>query len=324
VPPVSPAGPPSCLTDPVLAIVAPGQGAQKPGMLADWLELDGLDATLAGWSTAAELDLRRLGTEADADEIKDTAVTQPLVVAAALLAAGQLEVPTSAVTAGHSVGELAAAAIAGVLDAEQATVLAGVRGRAMQAACALAPSSMAACMNPDISLVLAALEARNLVGANVNGGGQVVAAGSATDIAGLAASPPDGIRVIPLQVAGAFHTDYMSSAQLTLAPRIAELDPADPDRPLLTNSDGSVVDSGRRYLELLLGQLTSPVRWDRCMATFAALGVTGVLELPPSGTLVGLAKRELKGVTTMALKSPDDLAAAQAFIDEHTATGQPG
>lgn len=324
MPAVSVARQSNCLTDPVLAIVAPGQGAQKPGMLASWLELDGLDATLAGWSAAAEVDLRRLGTDADADQIKDTAVTQPLVVAAALLAAGQLAVPTTALAAGHSVGELAAAAITGVIDAERATALAGVRGRAMQAACALAPTSMAACMNPDISLVLAALQKRNLVGANVNGGGQVVAAGSASDIAELTANPPDGIRVIPLQVAGAFHTDYMSSAQTALAPRITELDPADPDRPLLSNSDGSVIDSGRRYLELLLGQLTSPVRWDRCMATFGELGVTGVLELPPSGTLVGLVKRELKGVATLAVKSPDDLAAAQAFIDEHTATGQNG
>lgn len=308
-----------CLTGAVLAILAPGQGAQKPGMLAPWLELDGLPELLAGWSEAAGLDLHRLGIEADADEIRSTAITQPLVVATALLGATGLDVPPDAVTAGHSVGELAAAAIAGVISPVQATTLASIRGTAMQRACAIVPTSMAACMNPDVDAVLDALEGRNLLGANVNGAGQVVAAGAAADIAALVQDPPAGTRVIPLQVAGAFHTDYMSPAKAELAPRIAELMPSDPNRPLLTNSDGSVVGSGRRYLDLLLSQITSPVRWDRCMSTLTELGVTGVLELPPSGTLVGLAKRELKGVATMALRAPADLDSARAFLAEHAA-----
>ncbi|MDQ2847009.1 MAG: ACP S-malonyltransferase [Actinomycetota bacterium] len=301
----------------MLAIVAPGQGAQKPGMLTPWLELDGPSARLDQWSDAAELDLRRWGTTADADEIKDTAITQPLVVASALLAAGRLDVPATSATAGHSIGELAAAAIAGVVTDVQAISLAGLRGRAMRAACALEPTSMAACMNPNLELILAALTARNLVGANVNGAGQVVAAGSAADIAAIAADPPEGIRVIPLQVAGAFHTRYMESAKAALAPRIAQLQPADPQLPLLTNSDGTVVDSGKRYLELVLRQITSPVRWDLCMATLSGLGVTGVLELPPAGTLVGLLKRDRKDIATMALKTPAELDAAMAFIAEH-------
>jgi len=308
-----------CLTGAVLAILAPGQGAQKPGMLAPWLELDGLPELLAGWSEAAGLDLHRLGIEADADEIFSTAITQPLVVATALLGATGLDVPTGAVTAGHSVGELAAAAIAGVISPVQATTLASIRGTAMQRACEIVPTSMAACMNPDVDAVLDALEGRNLVGANVNGAGQVVAAGAAADISALVQDPPAGTRVIPLQVAGAFHTDYMAPAKAELAPRIAELMPSDPNQPLLTNSDGSVVGSGRRYLDLLLSQITSPVRWDRCMSTLTELGVTGVLELPPSGTLVGLAKRELKGVATMALRAPADLDSARAFLAEHAA-----
>lgn len=306
----------------VLAIVAPGQGAQKPGMLLPWLELPGLAETLNSLSDDTGLDLARLGTTADAEEIKDTAITQPLVVATALLAATTLDLPPDAVTAGHSVGELAAAALAGVVTPQQAVTLAAARGNAMGEACALRATSMAAVMNPDTEKVLAALAERNLVGANVNGGGQVVAAGTAEEIAELVANPPEGIRVIGLQVAGAFHTVYMEPAQQALAPRIAELDPGEPARPLLTNSDGTVVAEGRVYLDLLLSQITNPVRWDLCMATLAELGVTGVLELPPAGTLVGLAKRELKGVATMALKTPDDLDAAAAFIVEHSEAGR--
>jgi [acyl-carrier-protein] S-malonyltransferase len=301
----------------VLAIVAPGQGSQKPGMLIPWLEVNGLQALAGNFGEAAGIDLIRLGTTADAEEIKDTAVTQPLVVASALLAATTLDVPSDAVTAGHSVGELAAAAVAGVLDAETAVRTAGLRGSAMGAACALAPTSMSAVLGGDTATVLSALADLDLVGANVNGGGQIVAAGSTEALAKLAENPPAGARIIPLPVAGAFHTDYMATAQASLTAALAEVQPVDPTRPLLTNSDGSVVTSGRRYLELLTAQVTKPVRWDACMATLARLGVTGVLELPPAGTLVGLIKRELKGVATMALRTPDDLDKAAAFMTEH-------
>ncbi|GGM06134.1 ACP S-malonyltransferase [Nakamurella endophytica] len=304
----------------MLAVVAPGQGSQKPGMLAPWLETDGAAATLDRFSAAAGLDLTRLGTSASADEIKDTAVTQPLVVAAALLAATALDLPASAVTAGHSVGELAAAALAGVLTDDDAVRLAGIRGAAMGRACAVTPTSMAAVLGGTADDVLAALAGLDLVGANVNGAGQIVAAGAEPAIRRLAAEPPAGTRVIPLQVAGAFHTAFMAPAQDELRDRVADIPVSDARRPLLTNSDGSVVEgagSGSRYLRLLVDQVTRPVRWDRCMATFRGLGVTGVLELPPAGTLVGLVKRDLKGVATLALRTPDDLDAAAAFVREH-------
>lgn len=294
-------------------------------MLTPWLELPGLADHLTHTLGAdTGLDLARLGTTADAEEIKDTAVTQPLVVATALLAAGRLQIPAGAITAGHSVGELAAAAVAGVLPDSDAVTLAAVRGRAMGEACALSPTSMAAVMSPDTDRVLAALDDRELVGANVNGGGQIVAAGSAQQIADLVADPPAGVRVIALSVAGAFHTAYMAPAQKVFADRVAEVVPGAPTRPLLSNSDGAVVTDGRTYLDLLVSQITQPVRWDLCLATLRDLGVTGVLELPPAGTLVGLVKRELKGVATMALKTPDDLDAAAAFIAEHAGAPDAG
>ena len=302
----------------MLALVAPGQGSQKPGMLTPWLDLPGVADRLAEFGEAAGLDLATLGTTAGADEIKDTSVTQPLVVAAALLAAERLNVADDAVIAGHSVGELAAAAIAGVFDSTEAVRLAGVRGRAMALACERTPTSMAAVMGGDQDTVLADLEQRGLVGANRNGGGQIVAAGAAEDIAALVAEPPAGTRVIQLPVAGAFHTQYMSAAEEALQNSVAGLEVADPTRTLLTNATGEAISSGAEYLGLLVAQVTRPVQWDRCMATFSRLGVTGVIELPPAGALVGLVKRELKGVATLGLKTPDDLDRAAEFIAEHT------
>ena len=286
-------------------------------MLSSWLELDGVGDAAAAMSDRAHLDLVRLGTTAEADEIKDTAVTQPLVVAAALLAAQHLDIPAGAVIAGHSVGELAAASLAGVLPALDAVDLAAVRGTAMSAACALTPTGMSALMGGDTDTVLATLAELDLVGANVNGGGQIVAAGPLDALAQLAANPPSGVRVIPLPVAGAFHTSFMGSAESAFQAHLAGITPTDPTHPLLTNSDGTVVGSGRAYLGLLAAQITRPVRWDLCMKTLRASGVTGVLELPPAGTLVGLVKRDLKGVATMALKSPADLDNAAAFAAEH-------
>ncbi len=305
-----------------MAIVAPGQGAQKPGMLASWLELDGAPETLAQMSDRAHLDLTRLGTEASAEEIKDTAVTQPLVVASALLAARYLRIPTTAAVAGHSVGELAAAAVAGVFADLDAVQLAAIRGQAMSAACALTPTGMSAVMGGDTDAVLAALEELDLVGANVNGGGQIVAAGPLEALDQLKADPPPATRIIPLPVAGAFHTSFMASAEQALREHVGTLTPQDPTHVLLTNSDGTVVGNGDAYLSLLVAQVTHPVRWDLCMQTLANLGVTGVLELPPAGTLVGLVKRDLKGVATMALKTPADLDAAAEFAAEHAGVRQ--
>ena len=235
-------------------------------MLSPWLDVEGIPALLGRFTAAAGLDLLRLGTTAEADEIKDTAVTQPLVVASALLAAAQLELPESAAVAGHSVGELAAAALAGVLTAEDAVRLAGFRGAAMGRACAITPTSMAAVLGGDPTTVLAALAARELVGANINGAGQIVAAGAAPAVGALVKEPPPGTRVIALQVAGAFHTGFMAPARQELARVTGQLRIADAGRPLLTNSDGSVVHgigSGAHYVDLLVEQVTRPVRWGR-------------------------------------------------------------
>jgi len=286
-------------------------------MLGPWLEDSAAAATVAAWSEATGLDLARLGTTADADEIKDTAVTQPLVVVNALLAAARLTVPESAPVAGHSVGELAAAAVAGVLDADAAVRLAAIRGREMAAACALEPTGMAAVLGGAEEVVLARLAELGLDPANRNGAGQIVAAGPQSAIEELAANPPEGARrAAVLPVAGAFHTRFMGPAEEAVRAAAAELSPGDPARPLLTNSDGSVVKSGGQALDLLVAQVTRPVRWDSCMATLGGLGVTAVIELPPAGTLVGLVRRDLKGVQTLALKTPDDLEKAAALIEE--------
>lgn len=304
----------------MLAVLSPGQGSQKPGFLTPWLDLPGAAERLRAWSALAGVDLVHLGTEADADEIKDTARTQPLLVAAALLAGEHLPMDDVAVVAGHSVGELGAAALAGVLTAEAAVTLAGVRGREMAAACALEPTGMAAVLGGDPDEVLAALEAHGLHPANRNGAGQIVAAGAVTGLEKLAAEPPARARVIMLKVAGAFHTPYMAPAEAALAEVAAGITPADPARTLLSNLDGGAVADGRELVQRLVRQVTAPVRWDLCMRTLADLGVTSVIELPPAGTLAGLVKRELKGEGApeiVTLNTPDDLPAARDLIARH-------
>jgi [acyl-carrier-protein] S-malonyltransferase len=286
-------------------------------MLTPWLDDPDAEATLARWSDLTGLDLHRLGTTASAEEIKDTAVTQPLVVAAALLAARRLDLPADAPVAGHSVGELAAAAIAGVFDADAAVSLAAVRGREMAAACALEPTGMSAVLGGDPGDVLATLERLGLDPANRNGAGQIVAAGPLAALAQLAEQKPDKARVKPLAVAGAFHTRFMAPAEEALRVHAAQVTPADPVRPLLSNADGGVVDGGAEALRRLVAQVTRPVRWDACMSMLRDLGVTAVIELPPAGALVGLVKRELKGTATLALKTPDDLEKAAVLIKEH-------
>lgn len=313
----------------VIALLAPGQGSQTPGMLSPWLDDPAAEQKLAGWSDAIGLDLRRLGTTAEADEIKDTAITQPLVVATALLAAGRLaahvELPASAPTAGHSVGELAAAAVAGVLTPDAAVAFAAVRGREMAAACALEATGMSAVLGGKPDDVLATLDGLGLDPANRNGAGQVVAAGPVEALAALAENPPERARVIPLAVAGAFHTRFMAPAEEALRTHAEGIAPSDPARPLLSNADGELVKDGADALRRLVAQVTRPVRWDSCMAALRELGVTAVIELPPAGTLVGLVKRELKGTATLALKTPDDLDAAATLIAEHAAnTSQTG
>ncbi|MFF5988934.1 ACP S-malonyltransferase [Prauserella flavalba] len=295
----------------VMALLCPGQGSQAPGMLTPWLELDGARERVQQWSERAGLDLLRLGTEADAEEIQDTAITQPLIVALSLLAAEHLPqgVPSDAPVAGHSVGELAAAAIAGVFSPDDAVALAAVRGAEMAKACAIEPTSMAAVMLGEPERVVAWLHENGLEAANQNGAGQIVASGSAAQIEKIVADPLEGTKVRPLKVAGAFHTKYMAPAEEALRALAEEITPSDPVRPLLSNADGTVVTSGGEYLERLVKQVTRPVRWDLTMRELAALGVTSTVELPPAGTLTGLVKRELKGTVTtlVALKTPANL-----------------
>jgi [acyl-carrier-protein] S-malonyltransferase len=307
----------------VLVIVAPGQGAQTPGFLALWLENPTFAARFEWLSTVAGLDLGHYGTEADAETIRDTKIAQPLLVATALVSALELfPKPSDArervgAVAGHSVGELAAAAGAGAISAEQAMVLVRERGRAMAGAATTTPTGMTAVLGGDREEVLAALAAQGLTPANDNGPGQIVAAGTLEQLEALAAEPPAKARLIPLSVAGAFHTEHMAPAVGHLAKLAVSVSVRDPRIPVLSNRDGQVVDSGSEILDRLVGQIANPVRWDLCLGTMSDLGVTGILEMPPAGTLTGIAKRALKGVETFALKTPDQLDEARAFCEKH-------
>jgi len=308
----------------MLIITAPGQGAQAPGFLAPWLELPGVAQRLGTASELAGCDLIRFGTTASADEIRDTAVAQPLLVAAAIAAASALsgggpgDVPADA-AAGHSVGELAAGVIAGVLAADDAMRLVGVRGTAMAAAAAVEPTGMTAVLGGDQDAVLAAIARCGLTPANVNGAGQIVAAGTVAALEAFAADPPPGARLRPLQVAGAFHTRHMAPAVAALRDAAAGVTVTDPVMTLLSDSDGSAVTTGKEWLERIVAQVAAPVRWDLCMQTMADLGVTAFIELPPAGTLAGLARRALPGVAQLALKTPDQLDAARDLISGHLA-----
>lgn len=306
----------------MIVVVCPGQGSQTPGFLEPWLTLPGFADELRGISDAVGIDLVAHGTTSDADTIRDTAIAQPLIVAAglltlkALLADGRRE--KIAGIAGHSVGELTAAAGAGILSNADAVRFVRERGTAMAEAAALVPTGMSAVLGGDEAELLARLAELGLEPANFNGGGQIVVAGALDALAALADNPPTRARVIPLQVAGAFHTRYMRPAALHLAGVAAGLRPNDPTLPIWTNNDGSRVSSGARFVELLVGQVSSPVRWDLCMQSFQDAGVTGIIEVAPAGALVGLAKRALKGVPSVAIKTPDDLPAAFDLIDQQS------
>jgi [acyl-carrier-protein] S-malonyltransferase len=302
----------------VIVVVAPGQGSQTPGFLAPWLEDSAVRDRVGQWSESIGVDLVEHGTISDADTIRDTALAQPLIVAAglvtadALLADGRRDLVGG--VAGHSVGEFTAAAVAGVLTATDAVSLVAERGRAMAAAAALEPTSMAAVLGGDPDELAAALEPLGLTAANHNGGGQTVVAGPADAIARLAEQPPAKARVVPLAVAGAFHTRFMAPAVDRVAPVAAAATVQDPTLPLWTNADGSRVDDGRRFVDLMVRQIASPVHWDAVMASFQQAGVTGIIELAPAGALVGLAKRGLRGTPTVAIKTPDDLPAALELL----------
>jgi [acyl-carrier-protein] S-malonyltransferase len=309
--------------EPVLVIVAPGQGAQSSGFLKPWLEDPSFAARLEWLSTVAGLDLAHYGTEADDETIRDTAIAQPLLVGAGLVAALRLYPhPADAfrmvgAVAGHSVGELTAAAGARAISAEQAMVLVRERGRAMAEAAAATPTGMTAVLGGDREEVLARLAEHGLVAANDNGPGQVVAAGTLEQLAALAADPPAKARLIPLKVAGAFHTSHMEPAVARLERLARAVSVHDPRAAVISNRDGRVVHDGHEVLARIIGQIARPVRWDLCLETMTDLGVTGLLEMPPAGTLAAIAKRQLPGVETFALKTPDQLDDARAFCEKH-------
>ncbi|MFI6723269.1 ACP S-malonyltransferase [Streptomyces atratus] len=301
----------------MLVLVAPGQGAQTPGFLTPWLELPGAADRIAAWSDAIGLDLAHYGTEADAEAIRDTAVAQPLLVAAGLLSAAALNASPD-VVAGHSVGEITAAALAGVIGDEAALRLVRTRGLAMADAAAATETGMAALLGGDPEVTVPHLEKLGLTPANVNGGGQIVAAGTAAQIAALTEDKPEGVRrVVPLKVAGAFHTHHMAPAVDRLREAALALKITDPAVTYVSNADGKPVAIGDEVISRLVGQVANPVRWDLCMETFKEMGVTALIEACPGGTLTGLAKRAMPGVQTLALKTPDDLDAARALISEH-------
>lgn len=307
----------------MLALVAPGQGAQTPGFLNPWLELPRAKDLLTWWGAVAGVDLLHLGTSADGAEIKATENAQPLLVSAGLLGALSLfPHPSDAfgkvgVVAGHSVGEFTAAAGARAITAESAMVLVRERGLAMAQAATRVDSGMSALLGGEREVVIDAINKHHLIAANENGAGQVVAAGLLENLQALEASPPEGVRVRPLAVAGAFHTSYMESAHARLAQLARSVTVRDPRTKVLSNADGAVVHSGREILDRMVSQISQPVRWDLCMKTMSELGVTAVIEVPPAGTLVGLIKRALPGVETLALKTPEDIPAAMDLIARH-------
>lgn len=307
----------------VLVVVAPGQGAQSPGFLTPWLDVPGVRERLEWLSVVSGIDLVEHGTVSDAETIRDTAVAQPLIVGAGLVTLLSLfPHPSAAYSAigagaGHSVGEITAAVGAGVLTAEQAMVFVRERGRAMAEAAAVTETGMSAVLGGDPDAVVARCEELGLTPANMNGAGQIVVAGTMAQLAAFDENPPEGCRVRPLEVAGAFHTEHMAPAVGRLGRLSNAMTTHDPRIRLLSNADGRVVHDGRDVLRRMVNQVSNPVRWDLCMETMADLGVTAVLEIPPAGTLTGLAKRALPGVETLAVKTPDDLDAAWAMIEAH-------
>jgi [acyl-carrier-protein] S-malonyltransferase len=304
----------------VLALLAPGQGSQTPGFLEPWLASDFAAHLIADWSKVIDLDLKRLGTTASADEIRDTANAQPLLVAGGLIGAATLfagDDSSISYVSGHSVGEITAAALAQVIAVADAMKLVRARGLEMAKAANGTNTGMSAVLGGDRDVVVAAINALGLTAANENGAGQIVAAGSIAVLTKLAENAPEGSRVRPLAVSGAFHTSTMQPAVSILAGLAADTNVSDPKFPFISNKDGAIISNGREVLDRIVGQIAGPVRWDLCMETMAKLGVTGVIEVPPAGTLAGLVKRAQPEIETFALKTPEDLPAAKDFIAKH-------
>ena len=299
----------------MLVILCPGQGSQKPGFLNEWLELPEYRTQLEEFSETISVDLIKHGTLSDEETIRDTAIAQPLIVAASIASANLLNLKDVSGVAGHSVGELSAASLAGIISNTEAMQLVNVRARAMAKAAAASEQSMAAILGGDQDTVIAKLSDLGLSGANYNGAGQIVAAGSKEAVQALVASPPEGAKVIPLSVAGAFHTSFMAPAVEELNAFTKTLNVSDPQLAIWSNQSGQLVQSGSQFINLLVGQVANSVRWDLCMSAMVEAGVTGVIEVSPAGTLAGLAKRGMPGVEIVALKSPADIDSANSLIE---------
>ena len=312
---------------PVLVIVAPGQGSQTPGMLTPWLENSAFKNLLLAASEACGIDLNQHGTQTDADTNRDTSIAQPLIVAAGLGSLATISdlvgfpITSANAVAGHSVGEITAAIATGVLTVEDGMNLVSVRGNEMAKAAGQTATSMAAVLGGIREDVISALDALELVAANENGANQIVAAGSIEKIEALVANPPSGTRVRPLAVAGAFHTQYMASAQDAVAALAAKLPASDPTVKMISNKGGDVVIDGSEFLNRIVGQVASPVRWDLCMETFSAMGITGMIELFPGGTLTGIAKRALPGVELLPLNGIEEIQKVKDFVTKHLEVG---
>jgi [acyl-carrier-protein] S-malonyltransferase len=303
----------------MLVILAPGQGSQKPGFMTNWLEIPMYKSKLEEFSETISVDLIKHGTLSDEETIRDTAIAQPLIVGASIATAALLDTTNVSGVAGHSVGEIAAAAISGVLSQSDAMKLVEARAKAMAAAASSGEAtSMAAILGGDTAIVISKLNELGLSAANYNGAGQVVAAGSKAGIERLVSEGIEGSKVIPLSVAGAFHTQYMLPAVGELEQFLPAISVSDPAIRLWSNQSGQLVSSGQEFVNLLVGQIASSVRWDLCMEAMVNAGVTAVIEVSPAGTLAGLAKRGMPGVEIVALREPQDLEAAQDLINRST------
>ena len=306
----------------MIAILCPGQGSQVPGFMTPWLEIESYATVISNLESVSSLPLKEYGTVSDAETIRDTAIAQPLIVAAGLASFAALRdfMPQDKKifgTAGHSVGEITAAAVSGIFTNDQAISFVKQRGQAMKAAASLTPSSMAAVVGGDLQEVTDYVSGMGLEVANFNSAGQVVVAGSSDLIQELIKEPMAGTRVVALQVAGAFHTAFMSNAKVELASYAKNQEVLDPKFRIWTNRDGAEVHSGTGFLELMVNQVSNPVRWDLCMQSMLASGVTAIIELSPAGTLTGIAKRAMPGVEAVALKTPADLELAGELIRKH-------
>ena len=300
--------------------MTPGQGSQTSGMYSNWITDTANKELIAKYSNLIDLDLFHYGTSASQAEITATNIAQPLLTALAFMSFGKLKVNsnTNIVYSGHSVGELSAASLAGFYSDETAMKLVNVRGKAMaEAAASNSATGMSAVLGGDKAEVIKHIEQFDLVPANVNSNGQIVASGLLTNLEKLSANPPASTKVRKLEVAGAFHSQFMKSAESELEKEFTQGEITDSNSSFISNKDGQIVKDSYELKNRLITQITSPVRWDLCQAKMIELGVTGMLELAPAGVLTGIAKREMPGVELFAIKSPEDIPGAQAFIDKH-------